>query len=176
MTKKEFKDYTPEQQWKLERRLTLKWYKENPDKGAKLDGEINNFFQSTLKARQEALKHIDAQDNWGASEYKEYCINNPLSSTAQIHLRLIEQEKAEPALTMLKKIKDNPKHREDGIHKAEFQGLVSKLEHSFDALTDLKTDEDLKFYFINYEQRTLSQWVKEVFPDKLKRGRPRIIK
>ena len=113
--------------------------------------------------------HIDAQDNWGASEYKEYCINNPLSSRAQIHLRLIEQEKAEPALTMIKKIKDNPKHREDGKHKAEFQDLVSKLEHSFDALTDLEAFKELKFYFKNYKPRTLTQWVKEVFPDKLKR-------
>jgi len=170
MTKKEFKDYTPERQWKIERRLTLKWFKENPGEGIKLDGAI----QSTLKARQEALIHIDAQDNWGASEYKEYCINNPLSSRAQIHLRLIEQEKAEPALTMVEKIRDNPKHREDGIHKAEFQKLLSKPELSFNTLKDLKVSSEFDFYFNNYEQRTLSQWVKEVFPDKLKRGRPRI--
>ena len=172
MTKKEFKDYTPEQQWKIEGRLTLKWFKENPDEGIKLDGAI----QSTLKARQEALKHIEAQDNWGASEYKEYCINNPLSSRAQIHLRLIEQEKAEPALTMVEKIKNNPKHREDGIHKAEFQKLLSIQGYSFDKLTDLQAVKELEFYFKHYAPRTLSQWVKEVFPDKLKRGRPKINK
>ena len=176
MGRKSLNDYTHEQQWKIERRLTLKWYKENPNEGIKLDSEINKFFQSTLKARQEALIHIDAQDNWGASEYKEYCINNPLSSRAQIHLRLIEQEKAEPALTMVEKIKNNPKHREDGIHKAEFHELLSKPELSFDTLKDLEASSEFNFYFNNYEQRTLSQWVKEVFPGKLKRGRPRINK
>ena len=125
MGRKSLNDYTHEQQWKIERRLTLKWYKENPNEGIKLDSEINKFFQSTLKARQEALIHIDAQDNWGASEYKEYFINNPLSRAAQMHLRLIEQEKAKPALTMKENIKNNPKHREDGIHKAEFHELLS---------------------------------------------------
>ena len=89
MGRKSLNDYTHEQQWKIERRLTLKWYKENPNEGIKLDSEINKFFQSTLKARQEALKDIDAQDNLGTSEYNEYCINNPLSRAARIHLRLI---------------------------------------------------------------------------------------
>lgn len=97
MSKKTLKDYTPEQLWKLERRLMAQDIKHNPE-SERLFVAVMSDLAETSQARADALRHKQAQEEMGRSEYFQWSATNPLSPRAQIHLRLIEQELAAPAI------------------------------------------------------------------------------
>lgn len=61
MAKKRFKDYTPEQKSKLERRYIRLLIKKKPEEVKMYDKALSNMFTETAKARQEAIVY-DAKD------------------------------------------------------------------------------------------------------------------
>ena len=121
MVKKTLNDYTPEQLWKLERRLMMQDIKRNP--------ESQQFFSAFVmhvvgvrKARTEALAYMKASEEHGREDFNKWVVANPLSPRAGLHLGMIERENAAPFVEHSKKFQS----RKEGAI-GETQKYINKL-------------------------------------------------
>lgn len=67
------------------------------------------------------------------------------------------------------------KNKEWFMHKKEFQALAVSYKDSFSTLSELKklNIREFQFYFDHYSKgHTLHDWINEVLPGHLKKGRP----
>lgn len=102
MEKKSLKDYTPEQLWKLERRLMVQDIKRNPE----LQQRFFKFIVYCVDARKahtDALAYIKASEEHDLEDFYKWCAENPLSVHAQLYLPMIERKRAAPAVEHGKK-------------------------------------------------------------------------
>ena len=97
MAKKLLKDYTPEQRYKLERRVIRRAVKHDPESQELFNSVILDIIGSG-KARTDALAFRQASDDLGRGDFDKWCAENPLSSRAALHVGMIEQEIAAPAV------------------------------------------------------------------------------
>lgn len=102
MAKKLLKDYTPEQRFKLERRLLLLDLKKNPETQNMVSTVILDSVGANT-AREEAVRFRQASETMGRAAFRLWCAENPLSQRAALHLSMIEQELAAPAVEHGKK-------------------------------------------------------------------------
>ena len=123
MTKKTrlIKDYTPEQLWKLERRLMRQDIRRNPE-SQQLCANVIVDIAGAGNARNEALAFDKASEEMGRADFYKWCAENPLSPRAALHNGMIQKEKDAPDVALAgkfrtKKPKGSMSKRTQYIHK-----------------------------------------------------------
>lgn len=101
MTKKTrlIKDYTPEQLWKLERRLMRQDIRRNPE-SQQLCANVIVDIAGAGNARNEALAFDKASKEMGRADFYTWCAENPLSHRAALHNGMIQKEKDAPSVAL----------------------------------------------------------------------------
>ena len=101
MTKKTrlIKDYTPEQLWKLERRLMRQDIRRNPE-SQQLCANVIVDIAGAGNARNEALAFDKASEEMGRADFYKWCAENPLSPRAALHNGMIQEEKDKPKVDL----------------------------------------------------------------------------
>lgn len=108
MAKKLVKDYTPEQLWKLERRVMMQDIQRNPESSRCFEKVLEDL-TGAAKAHNEAERFKQASEEMGRAAFKKWCDENPLSQRAAMHLSIIERQLAAPAVEHGKKFTERKK-------------------------------------------------------------------
>lgn len=118
MAKKLVKDYTPEQLWKLERRVMMQDIQRNPESSMCFEKVLEDLTEAA-KAHKEAERFKQASVEMGQAAFKKWCDENPLSQRAAMHLPMIEREIVAPDLEIAKNRRENQKKFREYKQKLE---------------------------------------------------------
>ena len=123
MVKKTLNNYTPEQLWKLERRLMMLDIKRNPE-SQQLFASFVMDIVGAGKARTDALAFMKASEEHGREDFNKWVAENPLSPRASLHLGMIEREIAAPFVEHSNNFRTKRKKGSIGKTQKYFNELV----------------------------------------------------
>ena len=124
MVKKTLNNYTPEQLWKLERRLMMLDIKRNPE-SQQLFASFVMDIVGAGKARTDALAFMKASEEHGREDFNKWVAENPLSPRASLHLGMIEREIAAPFVEHSNNFRTKRKKGSIGKSQEHIKSLVA---------------------------------------------------